>query len=467
MPTFEHVSRYPHPRDEVFAWHTRPGAFVRLTPPGMATALRGPTDGIAVGSEIVLRISHPLVSALVPRLPGRGPLGLTWHVRHVDLTPGERFVDEQVTGPFRRWRHEHLFSDGPAGSTVITDRVHWELPLTVPGGVDRSLVEMQLDGLFRFRERQLRADLALHARLGAPPATVLVSGASGLIGVQLAALLTTGGHRVRRLVRRAPRSAGEVRWDPDAGVLAADAVQGVDAVAHLAGEPIAGRFTRRRKAAIMNSRVRSTTLLAQRLAARGPGITLVQASGINAYGARRPGELLTESSPLGEGFLADVVRAWEGAARPAVDAGVRTVLMRTGIVLSEGGGALARQVPLFSVGLGGRLTDADAWTSWISLDDAARGYVHALFTPELGGPVNLVAPRPATARAFAGSLGHVLHRPSAVPTPGFGPALLLGREGRDELVDIDLRVSAEKLSASGFEFAQGTLTDALRHALMR
>jgi len=387
MPVFEHVSRYPFPRADVFAWHTRPGAFVRLTPPGMAAAVTGPTRGIEDGSEIVLRMSHPLVSGFLPQVPvpgtgRRGPVGLTWRVRHTGYVAGERFVDEQLDGPFRSWRHEHLFSDGPGGSTVITDRVTWELPVGLPGGVERSIVEMQLDGLFRFRERQLRDDLALHARLAAAPATVLVSGASGLIGTQVCALLTSGGHAVRRLVRRRPASAGEVRWDPSAQRLDDGTLDGVDAVVHLAGASIGGRFTPRRKAAILSSRVDGTTAIARALAEAGRPLVLVQASGIGGYGARRPDEVLTESSPLGEGFLADVVRAWEAAAQPAVDAGVRVVFLRTGIVLTEGGGALAPQVPLFSIGAGGRLTARGSWLSWIGLDDLARAYVHALFTPE-------------------------------------------------------------------------------------
>lgn len=170
MPTFEYVSRYPHPRSEVFAWHTRPGAFVRLTPPGMATLVEG-VDDLSVGTEVVLRVSHPIVAGLLPDVgrKRKGPVGFPWRVRHTELVPGERFVDEQVSGPFQRWIHEHHFAEGPGNATIVTDRVHWELR-TLPARIANPLVEMQLSGLFGFRERQLRADLALHARLGATPA---------------------------------------------------------------------------------------------------------------------------------------------------------------------------------------------------------------------------------------------------------------------------------------------------------
>lgn len=459
MPIFEHVSHYPHPRAEVFAWHTRPGGFVRLTPPGMATVIEGPTDLINPGSEVLLKISHPLVPGLVPRPLAK--VGVTWRVRHVELDDGRLFVDEQVSGPFRRWRHEHHFSDAPDGGTTITDRVDWELP-PMPTGIDEMVASHELRRLFAFREHQLRHDLALHARLAASPTTVLVSGASGLIGSQVCALLTTGGHTVRTLVRRETRSTGEARWSPRHGSIDQGAVDRAGAVVHLAGESIGGRFTEAKKRRILESRVDGTRTIAAAIARSGRRQVLAQASAIGVYGARRPGELLTEQSSPGTGFLADVVRAWEDAAR---EADGRTVLLRTGIVLSEGGGALAPMLPLFLAGVGGPLTNSRAWMSWISLDDMARSYLHALFTPDLSGPVNAVAPEPVTAGEFARTLGRTVRRPALVPTPGFGPALVLGAEGKDQLIDTDQRVDAGLLLESGFRFGEPTLREALRHVL--
>lgn len=468
MAVFERDSRYPFPRADVFAWHTRPGAFVRLTPPGMITVLRPLTDGINVGSQADLVISHPLLAGLLPSIPrrgGRGPVGARWRVRHTELEPGHRFVDEQVSGPFASWRHEHVFRDGPAGSTIITDRVTYELPPTLPGRLPQALVEMQLDGLFAFRERQLRDDLDLHARLGVAPRRVLLAGASGLIGTQLAALLTTGGHHVMRLIRSGT-GLDAIRWDPTRGRLDPAALAGADVAVNLAGEPLAGRFTRAHRAAVARSRLDTAGTLARAVVEAGIP-ALVQASAIGLYGPRRPDELLTEDAAPGDGFLADVVRGWEAAAAPAASDGVRTAWMRTGIVLTEAGGALAPQVPLFSVGLGGRMADADAWLSWISLDDAVRGFAHVALTDTAEGPFNLVAPRPVTQRGFAETLGRVLHRPAVVPTPPLGPKLLLGAVGYDQMIDTDQRVSAAKLADSGLWFAQGTLSEALRHALMR
>ena len=472
MPVFERTSRYPYPRSTVFAWHTRPGAFARLSPPGMVTALKPHTDGINVGSEAELLISHPLVAGLLPDIPRPGarkgaPIGVRWLVRHVELVSNERFVDEQVRGPFKSWRHEHHFADGPGGSTIITDRVIWELPVTLPGRLDQALVEMQLDGLFAFRERQLRDDLDLHTRLAASPRRVVVAGASGLVGTQLCALLTSGGHHVTRLVRTSAKGKPDAaRWDPAAHKLDPRILEGADAVVNLSGHSIGGRFTRGHKGKVLTSRLDATATLAG-AAAEAKVPTLVQASAIGYYGPRRPNELLTEDSAPGDGFLAATVRAWEAAAQPAADAGVRVALLRTGIVLSEGGGALAPQVPLFSLGVGGRLAAPDAWFSWVGLDDVARAYVHTILTDVVEGPTNLVGPRPVTHQEFATTLGRVLHRPAVVPTPAIGPKLVLGAEGYDEMIDTDQRVSAAKLGESGFWFAQGTLAEALRHALMR
>jgi uncharacterized protein len=389
MVTAELVSTLPHLRPDVAAWHGRPGAVVRLGPPGFRT------------------------DALV-----------------FDTT----------------------FADAPGGGTIVTDRV--------TGGGRR------LDAVLGFRAGQRRDDLALWARLDAAPVQVVVTGASGLIGRQVCALLTTGGHTVTRLVRRAPGD-GEASWDPAAGTLDAGALAGADAVIHLAGATIAGRFTPAHKREILASRLDGTTTLARALASEGMPRTLIQASAIGIYGPRRPGELLTEDAAPGAGFLADVVRQWEDAAAPAAADGVRTVFLRTGIVLSAGGGALAPQLPLFALGAGGRLTAAGAWTSWIGLDDMARAYVHALFTPGLAGPVNAVAPNPVTASEFARTLGRVLRRPALLPTPVLGPALILGREGASELVATDQRVSPGRLTASGFVFAQPELGDAFAHALLR
>lgn len=465
MPVFEHSATYPQPRHDVFAWHERPGAFVRLTPPGSMIPISGPTNGIRVGSRMELRLSLPFLSALWPF--GTAP-GVPWVAEHTGYEQGSMFVDEQLRGPMAAWRHEHLFTDAPGGGTRVVDRVTYRLPAGLGAVVDRQ-VRDHLAGLFRFREAQLRADLDLHTRLSSAPRVVAVAGASGMIGSQLCALLTTGGHTVRRLVRREPRGADEIRWRPDRHEFDPGELAGVDAVVNLAGRNIGGRFTERAKEEILHSRLDSTSTLVEAIAAArasgaGPDV-LVQASGIGLYGARRPGEVLTEDTRPGEDFLAEVVRQWEAAAAPVEQHGVRLVTLRTGIVLGASAGALALQLPLFLVGAGGRLTRPQAMVSWISLDDMVRVYATAVLDPSWRGPVNGVAPAPVSAGAFATQLGRVLHRPSLVPTPGFGPRLVLGRQGADELVHTDQRVSSARAEQLGFTYSHPQLEAALRHVL--
>lgn len=462
---FTHVTELPHPRDDVFAWHDRPGAFVRLSRPGAATLVTGPTDGIEVGSDVHLRIGDPTVAGLLPSVPlpdGRGPVGIPWHARHTELDRGRWFVDEQVSGPFRSWRHEHLFEDAPAADgrpgTRITDTVTFELPTPVPGFVVAQMMTY-LGRQFTFRAEQLRDDLAFWAAHPVAPRRIGMTGAGGMIGGQVRALLGTGGHDVVALRRGRD-------WDPAAGTTEAAVFEGLDAVIHLAGAPIAGRFTAEHKREVLRSRVDGTATVAR--AVREHGVRhLVSGSAIGVYGARRPGEDLTEAAAPGGGFLAEVVAAWESAAAPAVDADARVAFARTSVVLSPAGGALPPQLALFRMGLGGRLTASDAGLSWISLDDEARALVHLALSDDVEGPVNLAAPTPSTAGEFARTLGRVLRRPALLPVPSFGPRLVLRGEGAEEIIETDQRVFPARLQASGFAWGQPDLEGALRHVVGR
>src|SRR5262245_13397563 len=248
---------------------------------------------------------------------------------------------------------------------------------------------------------------------------VLVTGASGLVGSALVPFLTTGGHRVTRLVRSQPRpGAAEIHWDPVTGVQDLSSLEGMDAVVHLAGENIAGgRWTAERKAKIRDSRVIGTRTLCETLARLSqPPKVLVSASATGYYGDRGA-EPLWENSTFGTGFLADVCRAWEKATQPAVQKGIRVVLLRLGIVLSPAGGALAKMLLPFKLGLGGVIDRGNQYLSWIALDDVAGAMAHTLMTDALQGPVNAVAPHPVTNREFARTLGRVLRRPTVFPLP--------------------------------------------------
>ncbi|MFM8625418.1 MAG: TIGR01777 family oxidoreductase [Actinomycetota bacterium] len=294
---------------------------------------------------------------------------------------------------------------------------------------------------------------------------ILVTGASGLIGSALVPALEARGHTVVRAVRRTPTSTSEVAWDPAAGTIASGALEGVDAVIHLAGAGIGDkRWTDSYKREILESRTRSTALLAEAMASAtvAPRVFL-SGSAIGIYGPRGD-ETLDETAAQGNGFLADVCRAWEDAAAPAVAAGVRTVYLRTGIVLSPAGGALKKQLPLFRLGLGGKFGNGRQWQSWISIDDEVAAIIH-LLGGNARGAVNLTAPEPVTNAEFTKVLAGVLSRPAVIPIPSFGPKALLGGELADALLFTGQRVVPAALTADGYVFGHPTLESALRSLL--
>lgn len=293
---------------------------------------------------------------------------------------------------------------------------------------------------------------------------IAVTGSSGFLGWPLVAALEAEGHRVRRVVRREPVGPDEVAWDPGAGTIDDEGLAGVEAVIHLAGEGInAKRWTAAQKRRILDSRAQGTDLIAKAAARLDPRpAVLISASAIGYYGDRGDEEV-TEDTPPGDDFLADVCVAWEGAALPAVVAGVRTVFVRTGIVLHPRGGALAKMLPLFRLGLGGRM-GGDQWWSWISLADEIGSIVHLLHA-DVAGPVNLTAPAPVTNAELTRTLGAVLERPAVIPIPRFGPQLLLGRELAQSLLYSSARIVPSRLQASGYEFRHPELDVALRSML--
>lgn len=294
---------------------------------------------------------------------------------------------------------------------------------------------------------------------------VLVTGSHGLIGGELAARLVREGHDVTRLVRSQP-GEGEARWDPFAGTIEAEKLEGHDAAVHLAGEGIGdARWTEEHKRAVLDSRVLGTGLLARTLAALGsPPSVLVSGSAVGFYGDRND-EVLTEDSASGNGFLAEIVRAWETATAPAEDAGIRVVRVRTGVVLTGKGGALKKQLLPFRLGLGGRLGTGKQWLSWISLDDEVSALVHVLTSAGVRGPVNLTSPNPVTNTEFTATLARVLHRPAVMPVPSVALNAMFGKEMVAEMMLAGQRVLPAALEASGFSFAYLRLEDALRAAL--
>ena len=451
----------PTPAAEGFAWHERDGAFERLSPPWRPVRVIERTGGIRDGARVVLDLGPPA---------GR------WQLTHLDYRAFEAFHDRQLSGPFAHYEHAHRFRDeGAPGSLtgVLEDALRWELPLAPLSAPAEWFVEREFRRLFAWRHRVTRLDLERIARVRGPQLAIGVTGASGFLGRELCAFLSTQGHRVVRFVR--PRRASgtpaapgahdgpdagrpgdaTIAWDPARGQLAPGALRGLDAVVHLAGAGIADApWTEARKRELIDSRVRSTATLARALAAAagdgGPRV-LVSASAVGWYGDRGD-DKLTEQSPSGQGFLAGLAREWEDAAAPARAAGVRVVHPRIGIVLSPQAGALPRLALPFWFGAGGPLGDGRAWWSWISLHDLLDVLLFAIEDVRLQGPVNAVAPEPLRQRELARVLGRTLGRPALLPAPAFALRALLGREQADDMLLASTRVYPLLLQAAGFRY---------------
>jgi uncharacterized protein (TIGR01777 family) len=458
VSSFTHRSILNATPGEAFAWHERPGAFERLSPPWEQIEVLERTGGIRDGDRLKLRLR-------------RGPFRLHWEALHCGYVKGRRFCDEQVKGPFSRWSHTHRFKPDAEGHSILEDHVEYALPLGPVGRLlGRSYTERGLRQMFAHRHQTTQADLTRHKRFADYGAQrVAVTGSSGLVGSQLTAFLTSGGHRVDRMVRHAPSpGSGEVLWNPEPGEIDTAALEGVDAVVHLAGENIAaGRWTEARKGSIARSRIDGTRVLSEALSKLSkPPRVLLAASAIGYYGDRGD-EILTEDSPpKGHAFITDVCREWEAATKPAEETGIRVVHLRLGVVLSRAGGALAKMTTPFSLGLGGVISHGRQYMSWISLEDVIGAIHHAMFSDELRGPVNLVAPHPVTNRTFTKTLGRVLHRPTLFPVPAIAVKALFGQMG-EELLLSSARVVPKKLLDSGFEFLYPDLEDALRAELGR
>lgn len=296
---------------------------------------------------------------------------------------------------------------------------------------------------------------------------ILISGSHGLVGQALIKSLEPEGHEISHLVRSAPRSESEVEWSPDRYSIQLARIEGFDAVVHLAGESIAeGRWTDEKKKRIRESRAKGTQLLSDALAnLSDPPKVLISASAIGYYG-NRGDEILTESSASGNDFLADVCVEWEKATAHAIEKGIRVVNSRFGIILDANGGALAKMLPLFRMGVGGKIGSGKQWMSWITLDDVVGALKFALTNETLSGPVNFVAPNPVTNAEFTKALGHALSRPTIFPIPAFGVRLMFG-EMADALLLGGQRVEPARLTSAGYQFKYSQLEDALRAVLVK
>ncbi len=455
MPTFTYRSRIDAPVEEVFAWHERPGAFARLTPPWAPVRVER-MEGIHDGEKAVFHVSI-------------GPASVKWVAEHSEFVQDRQFKDVQVKGPFERWEHLHRFEpDGPDACTVI-DEIEYKIPLgKYVGSFGEHQVEERLERMFAYRHRVLQTDVPAHLRYAkGRKLHVAISGASGLIGRNFSAFLTSGGHQVVSLVRSEPaHPAKEIFWNPREKSIDAGRLEGLDAVVHLAGENIfALRWTEEKKTRILGSRVQGTQVLSRALSRlENPPAVFLSGSAVGYYGDRGETVLTEEAGPGDNSFLSAVVQQWEGATRVAEEAGIRTLHSRTGVVLTPEGGMLDLALPAFKMGLGARIGARDQFMSWIALDDLLHAFYHMLWTESLAGPVNVSAPHPVTMQRFTKRLAGVLDRPAFFSAPSALLKLVSG-DAADELFLSSQRAEPKKLLESGFEFLYPYLQDALKHEL--
>jgi len=455
MPFFERKSRIEVPVKELFNWHNRSHTFDRLSPPWEKIKIIEKSDGITKGNRTVLEVRQ-------------GPFRRRWVAIHGEYVEGEQFVDEQVQGPFTKWVHTHQCLPETDSTSFLLDHIDYEMPLGFVGQfMAGKYITKRLDRAFTFRHVRTQNDLKrYHPYAQQKPLKIIVGGASGMIGTPLAHFLSCAGNQLNTLVRRAPRpGTQEIFWDPSHQELDKTSLESVDAVIHLGGENIgASRWTPKRKEAILKSRVESTRFLSEILASlKHPPKVLLVASAIGFYGDRSD-EQLTEESTAGKGFLSEVCQAWESAAEPARKAGIRVVHVRTGIVLTSGGGALAQMLTPFRLGLGGKIGTGRQWMSWISLEDAIGVYHYLLHNQNLSGPVNATAPEALPNSEFTKILAKALKRPALFPLPSKIVKLLFGEMGQELLLE-GQRVQPQKLTEDGFHFLYPGLEQALRWEL--
>ncbi|MDB5309990.1 MAG: hypothetical protein JWO38_4192 [Gemmataceae bacterium] len=468
MSLFTLRSAMPASANDLYAWHARPGAFLRLNPPWERVEVVG-KEGEFGTAPYRVTVRTPIV----------GPLKGRFVSEAYDFRPGEGFQDRQIEGPFAFWNHTHTMIPNGPDASFIDDRIEYRIPLRAVGRLfGERTVRNRLRAMFAYRHVLTASDLRRHGLYrDRPRLKVAVTGSRGLVGSNLVLFLTTGGHAVTRLVSgsgAATAPAGEdgtryVSWAPQAKLDPA-ALDGCDAVIHLAGDSIAeGKWTAAKRKKILESRSVPTRNLAEAVAAlppdRRPKVFL-SASAVGIYGDRGDNLLTEDAAPAGGGFLAGVCKVWEEATAPASAAGVRVVHLRTGVVLTPTGGALGKQLPAFKAGAGAVLGTGKQWVPWISVDDLVGAIHHCLMTDALTGPVNLVAPNPVQNRTFTKTLGRVLGRPAFLWLPRAALKVMFG-DIADEALLASTRAVPRKLLDTGFVFDHPDLEPALRFLLGR
>jgi len=438
-----------------FEWHEREGALFRLTPPWEKIELLEKDEGIDVGAKCNINVAT-------------GFFSIPWQAEHIEYYKDKHFKDRQNKGPFALWEHSHDFEEIEEG-TRITDSVDYKLPLNaVSRYVAGGFIKTKLERMFNYRRNVSKNDIEFYEEYKPEPKNIIVSGARGSVGSSLIPFLQTQGHSVKRMVRHERQLCiGDVCWNPNAGTIQEELFGNPDVVIHLAGEPIGeGRWTNEKKVEIVDSRVRSTTLIANTLAKMdNPPKLLICASAIGFYGDRGEEEI-DESSENGKDFISHVCLHWERAAKPAIEKGIRVVFLRIGVALNPAGGALQKMYKPATMGLAPVFGSGKQHLSWISNDDLLYAIGHIIETESIEGAVNLTSPNSVRFGEFANTLAKVVKKPRFIKIPEFVVNMMFGQMGREVLLS-GAKVAPKKLLDSGFRFRYPDLEDAVRHLLGR
>ncbi len=454
MSTFHRRTAIAVPASQLEQWHYRTGAFERLTPPWENARIIQEPESITDGSQAIVELKQ-------------GPFWRRWIAEHRDCKPGESFTDVQLKGPFAAWTHCHRFLKESGQNCALEDDIQYRLPLHPLGQwFGDWFVRRKLTSMFSYRHALTKSDLERAAsEPETPPMTIVVTGATGMIGRALLPYLRMRGHTVLRITRR-PHLPDDIAWDIQKGTLTLPERQ-IDAAIHLAGENVAGgRWNEARKTRLMESRRLGTRLLCKALAEHSnrPKV-LISASGSNYY-ASNTSIIHDESSPRGDDFLSKVCEVWEQETQAAADAGIRVARLRLGVVLSASGGALGKMLLPFQLGGGGRLGRGTQRMPWIALDDAIDIMTRALGDERYTGPINTVAPEAVTNREFTQALANTLRRPALFPIPAIAIKALFGEMGEATLLG-DIALKPARLQALGYCFRHPEIRAALAYTLGR
>lgn len=459
MPTFAHTAKFSADKQQLWAWYNSDGAFRRIMPEweGIKPINAG---RLVDGEETIFKVKL-------------GPFRQKWIARHHSVVSGESFADRMIKGPFGAWNHHHKFESASKGTTSVIDNVEYKLPLHFFTGWSAGFTVLpRMKQMFEFRSVRVANDLKqIQLTSELPRQKILVSGSTGMIGLQLCAFLEAAGHDVHRLLRPSTKlptdvdSSKVVVWNDLTGEIIDGDMNGFDTIIHMAGAGIGDkRWSKKRLKLIRDSRIIPTKNLSKIVAGLdNPPRKIICSSAIGYYGNRGT-EVLDESSSTGNDILAELCRDWENASNAAKESGINVIHVRTGIVMSPLGGALAKLLLPAKMGAGGPVGGGKQMQSWISLDDEIYAIHHLMMQDSAEGVYNLTAPSPVSQKQFAKTLGRVLRRPSFAPLPGFVIKLLFGQMGK-KLVLEGQDVRPTRLIESGFEFTHPELESCLRSCL--